>query len=78
MSKLALLPTGEAIRPQDVRRVRIQPQPVLLEQEALRYAVVLELVDEAPWTLKEGLALEEAISFSRRCSQAINEGLVGE
>jgi hypothetical protein len=78
MPQLALLPTGEALRPEDVKRVRIQPQPMSLEQEVRCYAVVIELTDGAPWALKEGLSLEEATSLSRRCSQAIKESLAGQ
>ena len=36
---------------------------------------VIELADQPPWTLKGGLALDDAISLSRRCGQAVNEGL---
>jgi hypothetical protein len=32
--RLALLPTGEAVRPEEVRRIRIEPEPMLLEQES--------------------------------------------
>lgn len=71
--KLALLPTGEAVRPADVKRIRIEPETSLLEQELERYAVIIELIDAPPWTIKAGLSVEEAISLSRRCGQAINE-----
>jgi hypothetical protein len=71
--KLALLPTGEAVRPSDVRRIRIETALPLLEQELERYRVVIELVDEAPWIIRDGLSLDEATSLSRRCCQAINE-----
>ncbi|MCC2665491.1 MAG: hypothetical protein K0S35_3413 [Geminicoccaceae bacterium] len=50
----------------------------LLEQELERYRVVVELVDEAPWIIRDGLSLDEATSLSRRCCQAINESLTGE
>ncbi len=73
--KLALLPTGEAVRPADVKRILIEPETPLLEQEVERYAVVIELIDSAPWTLRHGLSLEDASSLSRRCCQAINESL---
>lgn len=73
--KLALLPTGEAVRPADVKRIRIEPETPLLEQEALRYAVVVELTDAAPWVVKAGLSRDEAGALSRRCCQAINESL---
>ena len=76
--KLALLPTGEGVRPADVRRIRIEPETPLLEQELERYAVVVELTDAAPWTLKTGLSLDEASALSRRCCQAINESLTPE
>jgi hypothetical protein len=76
--KLALLPTGEAVRPEEVRRIRIEPERMLLEQEVRRYAVVIELADQPAWTLRGGLALEEAISLSRRCGQAVNEGLASK
>ena len=76
--KLALLPTGEALRPEEVHRVRIQPQPLLLEQEVERFAVIIEMNAGAPCIVKEGLSLDEAMSLSRRCSQAINECLGGE
>jgi hypothetical protein len=71
--KLALLPTGEAVRPVDVKRIRIEPEGLLLEQELERYAVVIELIDAAPWTLRAGLSLDDATSLSRRCCQAIND-----
>jgi hypothetical protein len=77
--KLALLPTGEAVRPGDVKRIRIEPALPLLEQEIERYRVVVELTDEAqPWIVKDGLSLEEATSLSRRCCQAVNESLTRE
>jgi hypothetical protein len=73
--RLALLPTGEAVRPEEVRRIRIEPEPMVLEQEVRRYAVVIELADQPPWTLRSGLAFDDAVSLSRRCGQAVNEGL---
>lgn len=73
--KLALLPTGEAVRPEQVKRIRIEPERMLLEQEVRRYSVVIELVDQPPWMIRSGLSLEEAISLSRRCGQAVNESL---
>ena len=76
--RLALLPTGEAVRPEEVRRIRIEPERMMLEQEARCYAVVIELADQPPWTLKRGLALDDAVSLSRRCGQAVNEGLVSK
>jgi len=76
--KLALLPTGEAVRPADVKRIRIEPALPLLEQEVERYRVVVELIDEAPWIVEDGLSLEEATSLSRRCCQAVNESLTRE
>jgi hypothetical protein len=76
--RLALLPTGEAVRPEEVRRIRVEPERMLLEQEVRRYAVVIELADQPDWTLKGGLALEEAISLSRRCGQAVNEGFASK
>ena len=76
--KLALLPTGEAVRPADVKRIRIEPETPLLEQELERYTVIIELIDAAPWTIRAGLSLEDATSLSRRCCQAINESLAPE
>jgi hypothetical protein len=76
--KLALLPTGEAVRPADVKRIRIEPALPLLEQEIARYRVVVELTEEAPWVVGDGLSLEEATSLGRRCGQAINESLTAE
>lgn len=73
--KLALLPTGEAVRPDQVNRIRIELEPMPLEQEVRRYAVVIELADQPPWTVRGGLSLEEAISLSRRCGQAVNDSL---
>lgn len=73
--KLAVLPTGEAIRPQDVARIRIEPEPMMLEQEVRRFAVVIERTEGPPWVLRQGLAFEEAISLSRRCGQAVNDSL---
>jgi hypothetical protein len=76
--KLALLPTGEAVRPAEVKRIRIEPEAPLLEQELERYSVVIELVDAAPWIVRAGLSLDEATSLSRRCCQALNESLTAE
>ena len=76
--KLALLPTGEAVRAADVKRIRIEPDPPLLEQELERYAVVIVLADEDPWVVRNGLSLDEATSLSRRCCQAINDSLKPE
>jgi hypothetical protein len=76
--RLALLPTGEAVRPADVKRIRIEPEPPLLEQELERYAVVIVLADEGPWVVRDGLSLDEATSLSRRCCQAINDSLKPE
>ena len=59
--KLALLPTGEALRPEEVHRVRIQPQPLLLEQEVQRFAVIIEMNAGAPWILRRGCP------WTRRC-----------
>ncbi len=73
--KLALLPTGEAVRPTAVKRIRIEPETPLLEQELERFAVVIELVEEAPWVIRRGLSLDDATSLSRRCCQAINDSL---
>jgi hypothetical protein len=72
------LPTGKAVRPADVKRIRIEPDAPLLEQELERFSVVIELVDSAPWMVRAGLSLDEATSLSRPCCQAINEGLVPE
>lgn len=76
--RLALLPTGEAVRPEEVHRIRIEPERMLLEQDVRRYAVVIELADQPPWTLRGGLALEDATSLSRRCGQAVNESLASK
>ena len=76
--KLALLPTGEGVRPADVRRIRIEPETPLLEQEVERYAVVVELTDAAAWIVGSGLSLDEASALSRRCCLAINESLTPE
>lgn len=73
--KLAVLPTGEAIRPQDVVRIRIEPEPMMMEQEVRRFAVVIERTDGPPWVLRQGLTIEDAISLSRRCGQAVNDSL---
>lgn len=77
-TRLALLPTGEAIRPHAVKRIRIEPERMMLEQEVRRFAVVIELVEGPPWVLRQGLSLEDAISLSRRCGQAVNDGLTAK
>ena len=41
--KLASLPTGEAMRPTDVRRIRIETALAVARAGARRYRVVVEL-----------------------------------
>lgn len=72
---LALLPNGEAVRPDEVRRVLIEEGPALVEEAGLRFRVVVCLIDGTRLVVASGLARADAADVSRRCARAVNESL---
>lgn len=70
---LALLPNGEAVRPDEVRRVLIEEGPALVEEAGSRFRVVVCLVDGARLIVASGLSRPDAVDISRRCARAVNE-----
>ena len=74
---LAVLPNGEAVRPDEVRRVLIEPAPALLQEEGERFDVRLLLTDGECRTLGSGLTRPDAADLARRCARAVNDALKG-
>jgi len=74
---LALLPNGEAVRPDEVRRVLVEPAPALLQEQGERFAVWLLFVDGERRPVATGLARPDAVELGRRCARAVNEALKG-
>ena len=74
---LALLPNGEAVRPDEVRRVLVEPAPALLQEQGERFAVWLLFVDGERRAVATGLARPDAVELGRRCARAVNEALKG-
>ncbi len=74
---LALLPNGEAVRPDEVRRVLVEPAPALLQEQGDRFAVWLLFVDGERRAVATGLARPDAVELGRRCARAVNEALKG-
>ncbi|MDX6750935.1 hypothetical protein SH611_14025 [Geminicoccaceae bacterium 1502E] len=72
---LALLPNGEAVRPEEVRRVSIDPAPSLLQLEEERFMVSVELADGSRRRIAAGLSRADAADLGRRCTRAINDAL---
>jgi hypothetical protein len=70
---LALLPSGEAIRPEEVRRILIEPAAAPPRLDGQRFRVVLELVDGGRRAVAGGLARADAQDLARRCARALNE-----
>lgn len=75
--ELAVLPNGEALRPQAVERISIEPWATLLGQEGARYAVVVHLVGGLRRVVGSDLARDEAAELGRRCGAVINEAMRG-
>jgi hypothetical protein len=72
---LALLPNGEAVRPDDVRRVLVEPAPALLQEQGERFAVWILFGDGERRAVATGLARAEAVDLGRRCGRAVNDAL---
>lgn len=70
---LAILPTGEAVRPRDVRMVTIEPAVTPPRLEGQRFRIVLELSSGERRPLATGLTRADAQDLARRCAQALNE-----
>lgn len=70
---LAILPSGEAFRPEEVRCVLIEPTLVPPRLEGQRFRVVLELADGGRRPVATGLARADAQDLARRCARALNE-----
>ena len=77
VAALALLPNGEAVRPDEVRRVLIEPAAALLQEQGERFAVVLVFADGERRAVATGLARADAADLSRRCARALNDALKG-
>jgi hypothetical protein len=74
---LALLPNGEAVRPDEVRRVLVEPAPALLQEQGERFAVWLLFGDGERRAVATGLTRADATDLGRRCARAVNEALKG-
>jgi len=74
---LALLPNGEAVRPDEVRRVLIEPAAALLQEEGERFAVLVVLADGERRAVGAGLTRADAAELGRRCARAVNDALKG-
>jgi hypothetical protein len=74
---LAVLPNGEAVRPDEVRRVLIEPAASLLQEEGERFAVLVVLADGDRRAVGTGLTRPDAAELGRRCARAVNDALKG-
>ena len=72
---LAVLPNGEAVRPDEVRRVVIDPAAALLHEQGERFAVHLVLGDGERRLVATGLSRPDAADMARRCARAVNDAL---
>jgi hypothetical protein len=72
---LAILPNGEAVRPDDVRRILIETGPSLVEDAGQRFQVVIHLSDGISRVIATGLSRADAVDLSRRCARAVNDAM---
>ncbi len=70
---LVLLPSGEAVRASEVRRILIAPAVAPPRLEGQRFRVILETVDGERRPLATGLSREDAQDLVRRCVRALPE-----
>lgn len=70
---LAILPNGEAVRPEEVSRVLIETAASLVEEAGERFAVAVHLGDGTRRVVATGLSRPDAVDMGRRCARAINE-----
>lgn len=75
---LAVLPNGEAVRPEEVRRVLIEPCAALVEDAGERFRVAVHLADGLRLVVATGLPRADAIDVARRCARAVNEASLGQ
>jgi hypothetical protein len=74
---LVLLPNGEAVRPDEVRRVLVEPAAALVQEEGERFEVCLLFADGERRVVTTGLTRPDATDLARRCARAVNEALKG-
>lgn len=72
---LAILPNGEAVRPDEVSRVLIEAVPSLVEEAGERFGVAVHLTDGSRRLVATGLSRADAADLGRRCARAINEAV---
>ena len=70
---LAILPNGEALRPDEVSRVLIEAVPSLVEETGERFCVAVHLSDGSRRVVGHGLSRADAADLGRRCARAIND-----
>lgn len=70
---LAILPNGEAVRPEEVSRVLIEAAASLVEEAGERFAVAVHLNDGTRRVVAANLSRPDAVDMGRRCARAINE-----
>lgn len=75
---LAVLPSGEALRPEEVRRIAIEPAAAPPRLEGQRFRVVLELVEGERRVVASGLGRADAQDLVRRCARALAEAARGQ
>lgn len=69
---LAILPNGEAVRPERVLGITIEPAVVLYDCEIERFDVVAHMVDGSSRTVGERLLRPAAQSLASEAALAIN------
>lgn len=70
---LAILPNGEAVRPEEVSRVLIEAAASLVEEAGERFSVAVHLHDGTCRVVAANLSRPDAVDMGRRCARAINE-----
>lgn len=73
MLPLAILPNGEAVRPDEVSRVLIEAVPSLVEEAGERFSVAVHLVDGTRLVVAPSMSRQDAADMGRRCARAIND-----
>ena len=72
LAPLAILPNGEAVRPEEVRGVLIEAAASLVEEAGERFSVAVPR-DGTCRVVAANLSRPDAVDMSRRCARAINE-----
>lgn len=73
-SPLCVLPSGEAVRVEEVRRILIEPAAAPPRLEGQRFAVLLEFADGERRRLASGLTRADASDLARRCARSLAGG----